>query len=615
MSNRPMARDLRAQIRRAGASLLVAAGLVAGVTVVSTDAVSATPAPSPAGPSMPMSSVVGLKKGATGTAVRQLQEALVRVGVGVVGGVDGYFGSATQASVKAWQAHKGLTVTGVVDAATATSLGFTAPAAPAAAPSGASSSGAPEKGSRGRAVAELQLALINSGFVPTGGVDGIFGPATEGVIKRYQQAKGLAVTGLADQATMKALGLGAGAASSGGSSSAPPAPEAPANGALARGARGATVAELQRALMGRGISVAGGADGIFGPATQAAVKSFQRSKGLDQSGSVDEATSSALGLGGAPPAPAPAPPASSSSPYVGLKLGSRGAAVSAVQKAIMDLGWTVRGGADGIYGNATQSVVMLFQKSNGIAASGTIDARTAQILGLNGASSSTPSSGGTAQGYAAYDERGSRVVKLQQALIAARIPLRGGADGVFGSGTAGAIMAFQRAKGLSVTGKVDAATASALGLSASSAPAPPPAASSVRLEAKPVQGPCYYGDTWGFTRGGGRAHLGVDILAAQGKELYAVATGRITQIYVDKPGSLSGNGLKITRPDGTYFFYAHLSALAPGIAVGTPVTAGQVVGYVGSTGNSATPHLHLEVHPGGGSAVNPYPIVKATGAC
>jgi murein DD-endopeptidase MepM/ murein hydrolase activator NlpD len=116
-------------------------------------------------------------------------------------------------------------------------------------------------------------------------------------------------------------------------------------------------------------------------------------------------------------------------------------------------------------------------------------------------------------------------------------------------------------------------------------------------------------------RGAGRRHLGVDIGAREGNELYAVVSGRISQIYVDRPGSLAGNGLKIAMPDGTYFFYAHLSRLAPGIQVGTPVTAGQVVGYVGKTGNTAVPHLHLEIHPGGGSAVNPYPIVKAIGAC
>ena len=68
-------------------------------------------------------------------------------------------------------------------------------------------------------------------------------------------------------------------------------------------------------------------------------------------------------------------------------------------------------------------------------------------------------------------------------------------------------------------------------------------------------------------------------------------------------------------PDGTVVFYAHLLALAPGIAVGTVVTAGQLVGYVGHTGNAGGPHLHLEIHPFGGDAVNPYRIIRAIGAC
>jgi peptidoglycan hydrolase-like protein with peptidoglycan-binding domain len=382
------------------------------------------------------------------------------------------------------------------------------------------------------------------------------------------------------------------------------------------------VADVQRALMKAGLQVAGGADGIFGPATEAALKQFQRTNGLAVDGRVGPQTLAALAKVGNAPAPSGGTPPAASSGYVGLKIGARGAAVAAVQRAILNLGWHVPGGADGIFGTATQSVVMLVQRTNGIAASGEIDAATARALGLSGSAPtaapapSTPSSSGTtAAGFATYDERGARVVALQQALMRAGIAVRGGADGVFGTGTLAGVIAFQKARGLAATGKVDAPTAGALGLSPMNAPTPTVAPSSVRLQAKPVQGPCFYVDTWLAPRGAGRRHLGVDIGAAEGKELYAVVSGRISQIYVDRPGSLSGNGLKIAMPDGTYFFYAHLSRLAPGIQVGTPVTAGQVVGYVGKTGNTAVPHLHLEVHPGGGSAVNPYPIVKAIGAC
>ena len=192
--------------------------------------------------------------------------------------------------------------------------------------------------------------------------------------------------------------------------------------------------------------------------------------------------------------------------------------------------------------------------------------------------------------------------------------MRGGADGVFGSATASAVMAFQRAKKLRISGKVDEATAAALRLRAAPAPARAVAVD-VRLEAKPLQGPCYYGDTWNAARGNGRVHLGVDILAAEGNKLYAAVTGKVIQIYTDRPGSLSGHGIKVARPDGTYIFYAHLSKLAPGMAVGKKVAAGQVIGYVGKTGNAGIPHLHLEIHPRGGSAVNPYPIVRSFGAC
>ena len=131
----------------------------------------------------------------------------------------------------------------------------------------------------------------------------------------------------------------------------------------------------------------------------------------------------------------------------------------------------------------------------------------------------------------------------------------------------------------------------------------------------PVQGPCYFVDTWGAPRSGGRKHEGVDIIAHQGLWIYAARAGTLTKQYIDAPGRLAGNGWRLTAADGTYFFYGHLSTFADGLSVGSTVVAGQIIGQVGSTGSSSTPHLHFEVHPGGGGAVNPTPVVKAVDGC
>ncbi len=99
------------------------------------------------------------------------------------------------------------------------------------------------------------------------------------------------------------------------------------------------------------------------------------------------------------------------------------------------------------------------------------------------------------------------------------------------------------------------------------------------------------------------------MVAAEGTELYAAERGVITQL---SGGGLGGNGLWIKGESGTYYYYAHLSAYVLGLAAGQLVEAGQLVGYVGHTGDAYGPHLHFEVHPNGGAAVDPYPMLLAS---
>ncbi len=130
---------------------------------------------------------------------------------------------------------------------------------------------------------------------------------------------------------------------------------------------------------------------------------------------------------------------------------------------------------------------------------------------------------------------------------------------------------------------------------------------------------CEVLDNFGDPRSGGRSHEGTDILASLGQAIYAVESGVITtKTAVGAPNaSLSGNSLVITRADRSYYMYAHMSAFAPGIEKGSRVALGQVIGYVGDTGNPGTGnfHLHFEVHPGGGTAVNALTLTEIPSGC
>jgi murein DD-endopeptidase MepM/ murein hydrolase activator NlpD len=127
----------------------------------------------------------------------------------------------------------------------------------------------------------------------------------------------------------------------------------------------------------------------------------------------------------------------------------------------------------------------------------------------------------------------------------------------------------------------------------------------------PVYGKHTFTDDWGAPRADTGHHEGNDIFATAGTPAVAVCKGTLHRVGTNV---VPGNRLWVKcDKGGDEFFYAHLSAFADDAHSGAHVSAGQVVGFVGSTGDAeqTPPHLHFEVHPGGGGAVDPYPFLRA----
>ncbi|MGX9191323.1 M23 family metallopeptidase [Stenotrophomonas sp. Ker107b] len=147
--------------------------------------------------------------------------------------------------------------------------------------------------------------------------------------------------------------------------------------------------------------------------------------------------------------------------------------------------------------------------------------------------------------------------------------------------------------------------------------APPPADATGAL-LLPVQGirADQLQDTFTDARSEGRVHDAIDILAPNGTPVLAVADGTVEKLFDSVRGGLT---VYQFEPSGRYcYYYAHLDRYADGLAEKKTVKRGEVIGYVGSTGNASpeAPHLHFEIHVLGpekqwwtGESINPYPVL------
>ena len=118
-------------------------------------------------------------------------------------------------------------------------------------------------------------------------------------------------------------------------------------------------------------------------------------------------------------------------------------------------------------------------------------------------------------------------------------------------------------------------------------------------------------DTWGSARSHGRSHEGIDIMAERGTKVYSATEGLVADL---RNNNLGGKVIWILGPSGSWHYYAHLDGHKRGLNVGDYVHKGDLIGYVGNTGNAraTAPHLHYGIYLNGKGrgAVNPYSYLR-----
>lgn len=333
------------------------------------------------------------------------------------------------------------------------------------------------QGASGTKVSTLQEALNELNFY-SDKIDGLYGSGTARAVQNFQNANGYKATGIALPEMQQLLYEGKPKNSQGRKVSLAILPPVD-NPDMTIGDKGRQVESLQTTLAALGF-YQGAIDGIYGRKTANAVKAYQKAHSLRQTGKMNSFTWLSLNAVLSTPAPG------SNDYYVDLNennvivmtKGTRGTAVTRLETRLVALGYT-QAVVDGVYDNKDIEAVRAFQRNNGLTSSGTADLNTQRALFSD---SAIGASGGAPEGWQSLNSpappvtvtvapevnetlrigsTGEAVEALQSRLISLQY-LSGKADGIYGTQTARAVTAFQKASKLQADGIAGQQTLTAL---------------------------------------------------------------------------------------------------------------------------------------------------------
>ena len=383
-----------------------------------------------------------IRENSSGATVSKVQTELKALGY-YAGQITGNAGPKTVAAIKSFQGKNGLTADGIAGPQTIAKIDAAYEAKGGSSSGSGSSASGLKLNSKGTDVRNLQQDLTTLGYY-WAEITGNFGAKTETAVKRFQEENGLTADGVAGTKTLNAIA--AAVARKGGT----PASGGSAGTTLKLNSQGTKVSQLQTDLKQLGYYYAE-ITGNFGEKTEAAVKAFQKAKGLTADGVAGTKTLNAIAA-----AVDKAGGSSSGSSSTNMKLGSTGTAVSTLQQNLTTLGYYY-GDVTGHYGNLTQQAVKKFQKAKGLTQDGVASTAT-----LNAITSALKNAGvdvgpGTVATTLREGDKGTAVTELQTMLKKLNY-YYGSVTGSFGSLTKQAVRKFQDANKLTVDGVAGPAT-------------------------------------------------------------------------------------------------------------------------------------------------------------